>query len=52
VQIREIKNVFPDISISGTGGIYEGRHILEYLKAEAENVQVLSYIPGKVKNNF
>lgn len=52
VQIREIKKAFPGISISGTGGVYEGRHILKYLKAGAGDVQVLSYILGKVKKRF
>jgi dihydroorotate dehydrogenase len=51
-QIQEIKKVFPRISVSATGGIYSGKHILDYLNAGAENVQVLSYIMGKVKDPF
>jgi len=52
VQIKEIKKAFPYISISGTGGVYEGRHIFDYLKAGADNAQILSYILGKVKKGF
>ncbi len=50
--IKEVKKTFPYISISGTGGIYTGRHIWEYLNAGVENVQILSYILGKVKKEF
>jgi hypothetical protein len=52
IQIKEAKREFPDISISGTGGVYEGRHIFDYLKAGADNVQILSYILGKAKKGF
>jgi len=52
IQIKETKKIFPDISISATGGVYEGRHILDYLKAGADNVEILSYILGKVKKGF
>ncbi len=52
VQIKEAKKAFPNISISATGGIYEGRHIFDYLEAGADNVQILSYILGKVKKEF
>jgi dihydroorotate dehydrogenase len=51
-QIKKIKELFPDIEISATGGIYSGKHVLEYLKAGAANVQLLSYIMGKVKKPF
>ncbi|MCM8819048.1 MAG: hypothetical protein NC915_06210 [Candidatus Omnitrophica bacterium] len=50
--IKEIKKNFPNLSISGTGGIYTGKHILDYLESGAENVQILSYILGKVKKEF
>lgn len=52
IMIKTIKEEFPDLSISGTGGIYTGKHICQYLKAGAENVQILSYILGKVKKDF
>jgi dihydroorotate dehydrogenase len=50
--IKEVKRAFPDFSISGTGGIYTGRDILNYLRAGSDNVQILSYILGKVKKPF
>lgn len=50
--IKEIKKAFPNFSISGTGGIYTGKHILDYLESGADNVQILSYILGKVKKDF
>ncbi|MCL4376842.1 MAG: hypothetical protein M1409_00465 [Actinobacteria bacterium] len=51
-QIKKIKKLFPGIEISATGGIYSGKHVFEYLKAGAKNVQLLSYIMGKVKKPF
>lgn len=51
-QIRAVKKIFPEVKISATGGVYSGRDILEYLKAGADNVQLLSYIMGKVKKPF
>lgn len=50
--IKEIKQRYPKFFISGTGGIYSGKHILEYLKSGASNVQILSYILGRVKKPF
>lgn len=50
--IKEVKKAFSDFPISGTGGIYTGKHIYEYLKFGAENVQILSYILGKTKRKF
>jgi hypothetical protein len=50
--IREIKRRFPSLHISATGGVYSGRMAYEYLQAGAENVQVLSYIMGKVLPPF
>jgi len=47
-QIREVRKVL-DIPISATGGTYSGRHIAEYLKLGAQNVQVLTYV---MKNGF
>ena len=35
--------------ISATGGTYSGKHIAEYLKIGAQNVQVLTYV---MKNGF
>jgi len=52
IQIKEIKKSFPEIPISATGGIYSGKHIFDYLKAGAQNVQILSYIMGKVNTPF
>ncbi|MFH0796433.1 MAG: hypothetical protein V2A65_05170 [Candidatus Omnitrophota bacterium] len=51
-MVKEIKKTFPDIPISATGGIYSGRHVFDYLNAGAENVQLLSYIMGKVNTPF
>lgn len=51
-QIKEIKKIFPDIHISGTGGIYTGVDILDYMEAGAENVQLLSFLMGKTSINF
>ena len=51
-QIKEIRRIFPEISISATGGVYSGRHVFDYLDAGAENVQILSYIMGKVNSPF
>ncbi|HOM27492.1 MAG TPA: hypothetical protein PKV21_08310 [bacterium] len=50
--IKEVKRIFPEFCISATGGVYTGRHMLDYLNAGAENVQILSYILGKVKKQF
>jgi len=47
-QIREAKKIL-DIPISATGGTYSGKHIVEYLKIGAKNVQVLTYV---MKNGF
>jgi len=47
-QIREVKKRV-DILISETGGTYSGRHVSEYLKLGAQNVQVLTYV---MKNGF
>jgi len=52
VQIREIKKLFPDAHVSGTGGIYSGKDILDYLLAGAENVQILSFLMGKTRMEF
>lgn len=51
-QIEEAKKVFPEIEISATGGIYSGKHIFEYLKKGAKNVQLLSFLMGRVKKPF
>ena len=51
-QIKEIKKIFPEIHISGTGGIYSGIDILDYMEAGAENVQLLSFLMGKTSINF
>ena len=48
-MIKEIKKRFPEIKISATGGIYSGKHIIEYMEAGAENVQLLSFLMGRVK---
>ncbi len=48
-QIRRVRREGLDIPISGTGGIYTGVEAIAYLLAGAENVQLLSYIMGKVK---
>ncbi|MCM8786047.1 MAG: hypothetical protein NC899_07445 [Candidatus Omnitrophica bacterium] len=50
--IKEVKKSYPKFSISGTGGIYTGEHIYQYLKSGADSVQILSYILGKVKKPF
>jgi len=47
-QIREAKKIL-DIPISATGGTYSGRHVSEYLKIGAQNVQALTYV---MKNGF
>jgi len=47
-MIKEIKKRFPEIKISATGGIYSGKHIIEYMEAGAENVQLLSFLMGRV----
>ncbi|MCX7705173.1 MAG: hypothetical protein N2115_02805 [bacterium] len=52
IQIKNAHQCFPDVEISGTGGIYRGTHIIEYLDAGAKNVQVLSFLMGKVKRPF
>lgn len=51
-QVREIKRRFPSLSISATGGVYCGRQVYEYLQAGADNIQLVSYIMGKVKKPF
>jgi hypothetical protein len=51
-QIREIKKRFSDLHVSATGGVYNGRQAWEYLQAGADNVQVLSYLMGKVQTRF
>jgi hypothetical protein len=52
LQIKEIKKLFPDIHISGTGGIYTGKDILDYLEAGAENIQILSLLMGRTSMEF
>ncbi|MGB9642357.1 MAG: hypothetical protein ACP5JO_01610 [Candidatus Ratteibacteria bacterium] len=52
VQIRKVHHLHPDASISGTGGIYTGKDIVDYINAGCENVQILSYLMGKVKKPF
>ncbi|MCM8759798.1 MAG: hypothetical protein NC906_08530 [Candidatus Omnitrophica bacterium] len=51
-QIKMVHQLYPDFEISATGGIYRGNHIIEYLSAGAKNVQVLSFLMGKVKKPF
>lgn len=52
VQVEKARKSFPDLPVSGTGGIYSGRHVFQYLKAGAENIQLLSYLMGRVKKPF
>lgn len=51
-QVREIKKRFPSLHISATGGVYDGRMAFDYLQAGADNIQVLSYLMGKVQTPF
>jgi hypothetical protein len=51
-QVRAIKNRNWDFPVSATGGIYNGYHVYEYLKAGADCVQLLSFIMGKVSIPF
>lgn len=51
-QIKEIKKIFPDVHVSGTGGVYTGKDIVDYLEAGAENVQILSFLMGKTAIRF
>jgi len=51
-QIKEVKKIFPNLSISGTGGIYTGKDILDYIEAGADNIQLLSFLMGKTSINF
>jgi len=51
-MVREIRKAVPDIAISATGGIYAGKNAFAYLREGAENVQMLSYLMGKVKKPF
>ena len=51
-QIKEIKKIFPEVHISGTGGIYSGIDILDYMEAGANNVHLLSFLMGKTSINF
>jgi len=51
-QIRSIRERLPGLAISATGGVYCGRHVYDYLRAGAENVQLLSYLMGRVKKPF
>lgn len=51
-QIKQARNELPEVSISGTGGIYTGAHIVEYLQAGAENVQILSFLMGRLKSKM
>jgi len=50
--VARIKREVPELRISATGGVYSGEHAFRYLAAGAENVQVLSYIMGKVVPPF
>jgi len=52
LQIKEMKKLFPDVHISGTGGIYTGKDVLDYLEAGAENVQILSLLMGRTSMDF
>lgn len=49
-QVKEICRWFPGLSISGTGGVYCGRDVLDYLEAGASNIQLLSFLMGKVRS--
>ncbi|MCM8768549.1 MAG: hypothetical protein NC911_02545 [Candidatus Omnitrophica bacterium] len=51
-QVKEIHRLFPNLSLSATGGIYSGRQILEYLLAGAKNVQLFSFLMGRVRTSF
>ncbi len=51
-QIKEVKKIFPNLSISGTGGVYTGKDILDYIEAGADNIQLLSFLMGKTSINF
>lgn len=49
-NIEQIKNVREnglDIPIVGTGGVYSGKDVLDYLKLGVPCVEILSYIMGK-----
>ncbi len=49
LQIKKVYDKNLEIPISATGGIYSGRHIYQYIEAGAQNVQVLSFLMGKLK---
>lgn len=51
-QVKLIKEHFPDMPVSATGGVYSGRDVFDYLDAGAENVQLFSYLMGKVNKPF
>ena len=51
-QVERVHCLFQNCSVSATGGIYKGKHIFDYICAGAENVQLLSYLMGKVKKPF
>lgn len=51
-QVKDAHQLYRKIEISATGGIYRGKHIIEYLNAGAQNVQILSYLMGKVRKPF
>ncbi len=51
-QIKTVKDKHPETRISGTGGIYSGKHIMDYIECGSDNIQILSYLMGKVKKPF
>ena len=51
-QIKIIRTKYLQSHISGTGGIYSGKDVFDYINSGCENVQLLSFIMGKVKKPF
>jgi len=51
-MVQKIRTAVPEIAISATGGVYSGEEAFAYLREGAENVQILSYLMGKVVRPF
>ncbi len=49
IQIKKVHKMHPDYTISATGGVYRGSHMLDYIQAGAQNIQILSFLMGKLK---
>ncbi len=51
-MLGEIRRAVPELAVSATGGVYTGSDAFAYIRAGAENIQLLSFLMGKVRSGL